>query len=866
MKKFIKYTLIVLCVLFVILLLAPLLFKKQLVTQIKKEANQQLNATLNFDNDLSLSFIRNFPNASLGVKDLSIVGKGEYQGDTLAHIKEIHLVIDLSSLFGGKTYQIRNVALQEPYIQLLVDSAGKANWDITLPDTTQGVESPSSFKAALQKYSISDGRLIFSDTSANFYLEAKGLDHSGNGDFTSEVFDLGTRSDIKALTIAYGGIPYLADIATHIVAGIHIDLPNSKYTFKDNSIQLNGLTFGVNGFVAMPDSNDIQMDLSFKSSQSQFKHFLSLIPAIYQKDFDKIKASGTMSFNGTMKGVYSDTRIPAFDIQLLVQNGMFQYPDLPQPVSDVNLNVTARNSDGNTDHTLIDVKQLHFKMGSNPFDAHLTIQNPTSDPAIDGAVKGTLNLSDVSKIYPLEKGTTLGGILSLDISASGRLSAIEHKQYEAFKASGQAVASNIAYQSASFSQGIKIPQGTLSFSPKKVTASNIGVQWGKSDVTANGELNNLFSYLFGKAALQGNLSIRSHLLNLNELMGTGSATTTDTTSQVEAVQIPKNIDFALMAQIDRFIYDSYDLKNVHGKMAIKNGILSIDGISADMLGGNALISGTYDTRDPETPKTQLSLKVNQISIPQAFKTFNTVQALAPIAEFAEGNLSGQINLSTLLNKHLYPLLSSLNSIGNISVPNLNIKGFKPLQQVASTVGVSQLKNLNLDKLLLSYTVDSGFLKVKPFDFTVAGIKVNAFGKNGLNKAIDYNLRMKIPRSMLGDANKAISSLADQAGKLSGTDVKIDSMVNVGVLLGGTITQPTVKLDLSEEKAQLQKSLTSTVAQKLNQEKTNVINKLLKTDSGTHKTDTSATKPAEALKKTLQKGLKGLFDKKKNGGN
>ena len=863
MKKTIKTLVIIVCALFILLLLAPLLFKKQLVTQIKKAANQQLNATLNFDNDISLSFIRNFPNASLGVKDLSIVGKGEYNGDTLAYIKNLHLVIDLSSLIGGKAYRIKNVVLQQPYVQLLMDSAGTPNWDITLPDTGETTSTPSSFKAALQKYSISDGHLIFADTAATFFLEAKDLDHTGSGDFTQDVFDLDTRSEAGSLTIAYGGIPYLDDIKTEIAAAVHIDLPHSKYTLKDNSIKLNGLSFGVNGFVALPDSNDIQMDLSFKSSESKFKNFLSLIPAIYQKDFDKLKASGTMSFNGFVKGTYNDQHIPSFKVELTINNGMFQYPDAPEPLSDVNLNVTAQNEDGNIDHTLIDVKQLHLRMGSNPFDAHLTIQNPKSDPLIDGAVKGKLNLSDVSKIYPLEKGTSLGGILDLNVQAKGRLSAAQNKNYQQFTAQGQALAQNISYKSASFPAGIAVPKGTLTFSPQMVKASDISVNWGKSDLLANGQLDNVFGYLFGKDHLKGSLQLTSHLLNLNELMSSQS-TDTDTTSNVDAIRIPENIDFSLLANIDHFIYDTYDLTNVHGKLRVAGGILTIDGLEANTLGGDARLSGSYNTRNPETPKTNLSLKVNNISIQQAFKTFNTVQALAPIAAFAQGNFSGDIDLSTLLNKHLFPLLQSLNSTGSISIPNLNIKGFKPLQAIASTAGISALQQLDLDKLSLSYIIDSGFLKVKPFDFSVDGIKITAAGKNGLNQAIDYALQMKVPRSRLGNANAALNKLVTQANQLAGTNGQVDSMINVGVLLGGSITHPTVKLDLSEEQAQLEKSLTSTVTQKLNQEKNNVLNKLLKTDSGAHKSDT-ASQPGQTLKQNLQKGIKGLFNQKKDKG-
>lgn len=864
MKKLLKYLAIIISIILVILIVAPFIFKKQIVTQIKHVANKQLNATINFDNDISLSFFRNFPNASLGVNDLSVVGKGEYHGDTLAYINQLHLVIDITSLFGGKTYQIKNITLDKPYIQLLVDSLGNANWDITKEDsTTTASDTSSSFKAALQQYAILDGHLIYSDSSNGFYLNVAGLDHTGKGDFTRDIFDLNTSSHAKVLTIAYGGIPYLNGIKADIDADINIDMPKSKYTFTKGIVKLNGLKLDVGGYVALPDSNDIAMDLSFKAAEANFKNFLSLIPAIYQKNFDDLKASGKMAFDGFVKGVYNQERIPAFGITLMVNNGMFRYPSVPQPLSDVNLNVMVKNEDGNLDHTFINVKQLHFRMGNNPFDAHLTIQNPKSDPLIDGAVKGKLNLSEVSEIYPLEKGTTLGGLLNLDVQAKGRLSAIENKKYDQFHATGQVLASNLVYQSASLKQDVNVSQGKLTFSPQQVKISDMNARIGKSDIAANGGLDNFFGYLFGKDKLKGNLDINSKLIDLNEIMGADTTATTDTTSGVEAVIIPKNIDFDLKTNIGRFVYDNYDLRNVRGNIKIANSILTIENISTDMLDGNAQLSGVYNTQNPKVPKTDLSFKVNNIDIQKAFKTFNTVKALAPVAAFVKGNFSGNIDLSTLLNDKLYPKLTSVNSLGNISIPNLDVRGFAPLQKLASMLDIPVLKNLDINKLLLHFRVDSGFLMVKPFEFMVDGIKMNVAGRNGLNKVIDYTINMNIPREKLGDANNELTNLIAQANKATGGNLDLGKDVVVGVHLGGTITDPQVKLDLSEQKTRVENALKSEAKQQVKQGASQLLDNLLKSDSTRTDTAQSQKSPKEEVRKVLQKGLQGIFNKKKD---
>lgn len=866
MRKILKYFAIVIGILLVILFAAPFLFKKQIVDKIKREANKDLNATINFDDNISLSFFRNFPNASLGVKDLSIVGKGEYEGDTLAYTDDLHIVIDLTSLFGGKTYQIRNVTLDNPFIQLLVDSSGRPNWDIMKADTTATPsDTSSSFKAALQQYAIHNGHIIYSDSSNGFYLEASGLDHTGKGDFTQDVFDLTTSSQAKALTVAYGGIPYLNQVKTDIDADINIDLSKSKYSFKQNTIKLNGLTLGVEGYVALPDSNNVDMDIAFKATKADFKNFLSLIPAIYQKHFNDLKASGAMAFSGFVKGIYNDKHIPAFDLKLTVDKGMFQYPSVPEPLSDVNLNLAINNKDGIMDHTWINVEQLHFVMGQNPFDAHLTIQNPKSDPLIDGAVKGKLNLSDVSKIYPFEKGTTLSGLLDMDVQAKGRLSAIKSKKYDQFNAQGQVLANRLVYQAASLKQDINIPQGRLDFSPEQVKVSDVVAHIGKSDIAADGGLTNFFGYLFGKDKLSGTLDIKSDLLDLNEIMGADTTKAADSNSGVKAVIIPRNIDFNLQTTIGRFIYDTYELSQVKGNMEAADGILTIKNISTNMLDGSAQLSGVYNTQNPKVPKTAFSFKMNNINIQKAFKTFNTIKALAPVAAFVQGNFTGSIDLNTLLNENLFPKLTSLNSIGNISIPNLDIKGFAPLQKIASTLDIPKLRDLDIQKLLLHFNVDSGFLMVKPFDISVDGIKMNISGKNGLNKMIDYTINMNIPRDKLGDANNALTNLISQANKATNGNLDLGDNVMVGVRLGGTITNPQVQLDLSEEKDRIENAVKTEAKQQLTQGATQLLNQILKKDSVKTDTVSPQNKPKEDIKRAVEKGLKGLLNRKKDTG-
>jgi hypothetical protein len=304
------------------------------------------------------------------------------------------------------------------------------------------------------------------------------------------------------------------------------------------------------------------------------------------------------------------------------------------------------------------------------------------------------------------------------------------------------------------------------------------------------------------------------------------------------------------------------LTGLRGQAAVSGGTLHLNDLRAGMLDGEVQLNGTYSTRHPHAPETNISLAVDSIAIQKAFRTFSSIRVFAPAAAFARGSLSGNISFSSMLNDKLTPEWRSVNSQGNIRIPDLAVAGFAPLKKMASALGLPELQNLHIPQVSLSYRIDSGFLQVKPFDFTVDSITMHVSGKNGLDKQIDYDILMNIPRSRLGNANTALNSLFTKTGRLTGTSVKMPERVDAGVLLTGTITDPVVRLDLSKEKEQLENVLRSGATQKLNQEKTKLLDQVFKKDSARAQ---QKNPPAGAVQKAVQKGLQKLLHPTKDTG-
>ncbi len=235
---------------------------------------------------------------------------------------------------------------------------GRANYDITYPSTDTAQAAPDTskkFSFGIDHWEIVNGKVTYDDKSLPYLLEMKGLNHSGSGDFTQDVFDLRTHTTVDTVTTSYDGVEYLTNKRAELDAVISISEDYSKFTFKDNLTKVNDFAMSMNGWVKM-NEKDYDMDLTFSSPENSFKSLLSLVPGMYTKDFSNIKTDGDLKFSGAAKGKYSDTQMPAFNLALQVNDAMFKYPDLPTAVNNINMDLLIDNKDGVIENTVVDLR------------------------------------------------------------------------------------------------------------------------------------------------------------------------------------------------------------------------------------------------------------------------------------------------------------------------------------------------------------------------------------------------------------------------------------------------------------------------------------------------------------------------------
>lgn len=801
MKKALRIILKSLGVLIVVLLIAlftlPFLFKGKLVQLAKNVINDNVEAVVDFE-DVSISLFKHFPNISLTLKDLSVVGVNEFAGDTLASIASANVSINIWSYLKNDLLDVNTVSITKPFIHARVLENGKASWDIAKADTiTVQYETPeaatatSSFKLALKKFELSDGTVIYEDNSTNTVAALENLNLQLSGDLTASETMLKLAASANNILVMSEGSRLVSKLSLDVRTTIDADLANSVYKISGGEFDINQMKFTADGQVAMVGTNgeDMDIDLSYTLRVPSLASLIDLIPKEYMKDVPLEETRGEFSMNGKVKGVYSETSMPVISLDLHVKDGYIKYSGLPQAINQIAIDLNAL-LDMNVDkNSKIDLSKLHFELAGNPFNASTTILTPFTDANISATLDGKVDLASLKSALPLIDSLSLTGVVTANIDFAGLMSQIENEQYDKLKLDGTLTLTDFILKTPDFAQEVKIDKMGLSFNPAKVALTAFDASMGRSDIHLIGSLENFLNYVFRDQTIRGQLNLVSNLIDVNELMGdtSGSDTSqTETTESTGVFVIPNNIDFTIKANINRVIYGNIDMTNVGGSIAIRDGKLILNNLVANAMDGNMAISGSYHAPDETEALTDMSLKINAVEVKRLVESFAFIDSLLPTARDMSGRVSLAIAFNAPLDSSMELDINRLNAKGNFQTDSLILINTETLNTFTSLLKMDQKSNVLRD-INIDFTIVNGRVQVPPFNVKLGNVKMKVGGEHGMYD-MDYHADVSIPTGKVGDKiSSEISGVLSQAG-ISNVSPNL-SVIPVGVSITGSMKSP-----------------------------------------------------------------------------
>lgn len=863
LKNALKITGIILLLFVTALFAIPYFFKDQIKAKIADAINESVDAKVSFA-DADLSLFKNFPNANVSIENLAIINKAPFEGDTLISLGELNLQMSIKELFKGKeeALNIEGISSENGLINIIFNKDGIGNFDIALKDksNTEEKEKSKPLSLKIQNYKIENFTFRYFDEGSKIKMVIDSLNHAGTGDFTASKLDLKTQSTAK-VSLDMDKVNYMKNVSLTLDAVLAIDLEKSKYTFKENKALINQLPLEFDGFIQMVEAGQ-NYDLKFKTPTSSFTNFLGLIPAAYASSLDGVKTTGDFTVAGFAKGMLTDTTVPKFNIAIASNNGSFQYPNLPKSVQNIVIDTKIVNETGILNDTYVNLDKLSFRIDQDVFSAKANIKNITVNPFINAALKGTINLGNLSKAYPVKLDKPLAGILKADVTTQFDMASVEKSQYQNIKNAGTMSLSGFKYTDEN-NKSMTISKALVQFNPSTINLKQFDATTGKSDISINGVLENFYGFMFKNQELKGNFNMSSNQLAVDDFMTSGEATPAKAeTKQAEAMKIPAFLNCTLTAKANTVLYDNLKLKDVSGKLIVKDEKVTLENVKTSIFGGTIGVNGAVSTKE-KTPVFNMDLNLNQVDIAQSFTQLDMLKKIAPIAGIINGKLNSTIKLNGNLDAtELTPDLKTLSGdlLGQLLSTTINAKNSTLLTALGSNIKFIDVNKLNLNDLKAAITFKDGKVNVKPFDIKYQDIKATIGGTHGFDQIMNYNVKLDVPAKYLGsEANAFIA-------KLSPADAAKLENIPINALMTGSFTNPKISTDMKSAVTNLTNQLAKQQKDKYTKQGTaaltDLINKNTKSKDTTKAAATTKQQTTETVKTKANELLNGFFKKKK----
>lgn len=358
-----------------LMFLLPILFPKAISDKIKAWTNSTISGEMDFSK-ARLSFFKHFPSLTLTLYDFSLKGSAPFQNDTLVAAKELGMGVNLASVLS-KSLSIDKIYLSDGDIHVLVDSSGRANYNVYKSDKKNVANTDTAGTSLnLQKIQIEHCNLVYDDRSIPIRIGARDLNYLGNGDLNKSLFDLYSHIAITAFDLTYGNSSYILSKRLEGDLITKINRHSLEFDFQKNDLKINALPVQLKGHFGFL-SNGYTMDFKLESKSSQLHDIVTVLPPEYLKWLEQTDVKGNADVYLTLGGNYiaATGEMPSLAFNMNIRNGFINHAKAPTPISNLYLDFQTSIPKFNLDSAYVNIDSLHLNMDKDYLDMVLRLRN-----------------------------------------------------------------------------------------------------------------------------------------------------------------------------------------------------------------------------------------------------------------------------------------------------------------------------------------------------------------------------------------------------------------------------------------------------------------------------------------------------------
>ncbi len=306
-----------------------------------------------------------------------------------------------------------------------------------------------------------------------------------------------------------------------------------------------------------------------------------------------------------------------------------------------------------------------------------------------------------------------------------------------------------------------------------ITLKGLQLAMGRSDVKADLYLRHFLDDSLENKMIEG--SVRSALLDFDEIAGWNPVEEADNTSHAEAFNLFALAfpDMTLQADVGRIKHHRTLLDDVHGRIRTsKDHKVHIDTLHFRAAGGTIGMRGTLNGSRPDSITLKGDLAVQHVDLDQVlFKLDNFGQDFV-VHDNLHGRVTGSIHIDAHLHPDLVPDLAHTTAVADLSVENGRLANFGPLHAMADFMGDKDLDNVRFGALSNTFTFRDGAVHIPEMQINSTLGYMHLSGRQSMDLDMDYTLR--IPLGLVKQATwNTVKSKLRGSGRNKDDEVELE---------------------------------------------------------------------------------------------
>jgi hypothetical protein len=735
-----KILAVVVIVFAITLFSASFLLQNKVAGVVIKSFNEKISTKFDIGS-VRLSFLRKFPKAYLDLKNVLVHSSPGFDSesfhgintDTLLSARSVSVEFKLTDIIKG-IYNIERIGVKQGFLNLLSDTAGQVNYNITVENTQ---DNEDDFSINLDRVNLQELNVSYNNLATKLSLKGFIKNSRLKSRITDKLIDFNTDGELRIDLFMLYNFTVTKSISTFYDIALHSS--DSGILFDKSIVSFDGYNFGLSGSV----SPENILDLTLYGDNIDISGIRNYLPENYGKRISEYNPGGTLRIESRLTGLVSSTVNPGIEVFCTVENGSVSYINSPLTIKDLSFKCLFNNGSGHSPGTsMLIISDLSGNLGSANYSGSLTLSDFDSLKA-DILLRGRIIPAEVKEFFDLKEITWSEGNINMDLKMHGYIP--NQKKYSIRDFLNLNPAADLHFNSF----GIGLKKGDLIirqvggelFVDKTVIARNLVLSFRGHSFSLNGRFNNLPGWLMGDPVVLTGTAEASCEKLIPEALFPSSFSGDTATAEKSAVSFPGDIILDLGFKIDTLKYKNFTAHNVNGTVSYKPRIFNFKTLTLNSLDGIVSGNGFIVQNTDKSFVGRGAFSLEGINIRNTFSSFNNFGQDFLKAENIDGKLSGSLSLLMPMDSLLKPNIKLLSAEGKYLLTDGSLVNFDPVKSLSSFIELSDLENIHFEELENDFFIKSNILYIPQMDIRSSAADLSVNGKHNFDNEYEYHFKI-----------------------------------------------------------------------------------------------------------------------------